>query len=115
MAYNNGFKAKEVKQIIIIVINHEKEFKEKYRKHIGKVLSITNDGVFITAFGKDYFLSFNRLPWFRDAKISDIMNVRNIGTMGIRWDSIDVDLELDSLNHPEKYPHIVKRYIGEII
>jgi hypothetical protein len=79
------------------------------------VLSITIDGVFITAFGKDYFLSFNRLPWFKDAKVSDIMNVRNVGTMGIRWDSMDVDLELDSLIHPVKYPLIVKRYVGEVI
>lgn len=80
-----------------------------------KVLSINTDGIFIDAFGKDYFISFNRLPWFRDAKVSDIMNVRNIGTMGIRWDAIDIDLELDSLIHPEKYPLIIKRYADELI
>lgn len=80
-----------------------------------KVQSINNDGIFIDAFGKDYFISFNRLPWFRDAKVSDIMNVRNIGTMGIRWDAIDIDLELDSLIHPEKYPLIIKRYADELI
>lgn len=80
-----------------------------------KVLSINNDGIFIDAFGKDYFISFNRLPWFRDAKVCDIMNVRNIGTMGIRWDAIDIDLELDSLIHPEKYPLIIKRYADELI
>ena len=80
-----------------------------------KVLSINTDGIFIDAFGKDYFISFNRLPWFREAKVSDIMNVRNIGTMGIRWDAIDIDLELDSLIHPEKYPLIIKRYADELI
>lgn len=93
----------------------KKNLKKNTESTLVKVLSITADGVFITAFGKDYFLSFNRLPWFKDAKVSDIMNVRNIGTMGIRWDSMDVDLELDSLIHPEKYPLIVKRYIGEVI
>jgi len=93
----------------------KKILKKNTENTLVKVLSINADGVFITAFGKDYFLSFNRLPWFKDAKVSDIMNVRNIGTMGIRWDAIDVDLELDSLNHPEKYPLIMKRYIDETI
>jgi len=80
-----------------------------------KVLSINADGVFIMAFGKDYFLSYNRLPWFKEAKVSDIMNVTNIGSMGIRWEAMDVDLEIESLIHPEKYPLIMKRYIGEVL
>jgi hypothetical protein len=35
LAYNNGFKAKEMKQITSIVNSNEEEFKEKYRKHVG--------------------------------------------------------------------------------
>lgn len=35
LAHNNGFKANEIKQITTIVNNNEKEFKEKYRKHVG--------------------------------------------------------------------------------
>lgn len=35
LAYNNGFKAKELKQINSIVNSNEEEFKEKYRKHVG--------------------------------------------------------------------------------
>jgi hypothetical protein len=93
----------------------KKNLKKNTENTLVKVLSINNDGIFIAAFGKDYFVSFNRLPWFKDSKVNDIMNVRNIGTMGIRWDAIDVDLELESLIHPEKYPLIMKRSIGESI
>jgi hypothetical protein len=72
------------------------------------------NGIFLSVIGKDYFVSFNRLPWFKDAKVSDIMNVSMLGRMAIKWDNLDVDLEIDSLEHPEKYPLIMKRSLYEI-
>jgi hypothetical protein len=80
-----------------------------------KVISINSDGINITVSGKDYFISYNRVPWFRNAKESDIMNVTMFGRMGIRWEDLDVDLEIDSLEHPEKYPHVIKRFASEVI
>ena len=79
------------------------------------VRSIMPDGILISVQGKDYYLSFNRLPWFRDAKLSDIMNVSMIGDEGIRWDALDVDLEIESLKYPEKYPLVMKRYANEVL
>ncbi len=78
-----------------------------------KVVSINADGIFINAFGRDYFLSYHRLPWFKNAKVSDILNVTNIGTSAISWNKLDVDIEIDSLNYPEKYPLVMKRNINE--
>jgi hypothetical protein len=67
------------------------------------------DGIFITVFGSDYYLSYDRIPWFRHAKASDIFDVKMLGDDGIRWDALDVDLEIDSLKHPERYPLVMKR------
>ena len=78
------------------------------------VRSIMPDGIFLTLYGNDYYLSYNRLPWFRDAKISDIFNVKMIGDYGIRWDTLDVDLEIGSLKYPEKYPLVMKRDKHEV-
>ena len=80
-----------------------------------KVLSITDEGVNLSVAGKEYFISYNRVPWFRNARVSEIMNVTMMGRMGIRWEDLDVDLEIDSLEHPEKYPHVIKRFSGEVI
>lgn len=80
-----------------------------------KVNSINSDGLFINAFGKDYFLSFNRLPWFKNAKVSDVLNVTTLGKSAISWETLDVDIEIDSLNYPERYPLVIKREINEII
>jgi hypothetical protein len=73
------------------------------------------DGIFITVCENDYYLSYNRLPWFRSAKTSDIFNVKMVGDYGIRWDTLDVDLEIDSLKYPERYPLIMKRAVGEML
>lgn len=57
----------------------------------------------------DYFISYNRMPWLKDARISDVLNVRMSGHSSIEWSALDVDLEIESLKHPERYPLIMKR------
>ena len=79
------------------------------------VVSINAEGINLSVAGKEYFISYNRVPWFRNARVSEIMNVTMMGRMGIRWEDLDVDLEIDSLEHPEKYPHVIKRFAGEVL
>jgi len=79
-----------------------------------KVRSIMPDGIFLSVRENDYYLSYNRLPWFRNAKLSDIFNVTMMGDDAIRWEALDVDLEIDSLIYPEKYPLVMKRSINEV-
>ena len=73
------------------------------------VLMINDKGIMISVQGQDYFLSYNRVPWMRDATISDVLNVRMSGKNAIEWPKLDIDLEVDSLKHPERYPLIIKR------
>ncbi|MDR0769221.1 MAG: DUF2442 domain-containing protein [Dysgonamonadaceae bacterium] len=76
---------------------------------------ITPNGIIISVFGSDYYLSYDRIPWFKNAKVSDVFNVEMCGDEGIRWESLDVDLEIESLKHPEKYPLVMKRYPEEVL
>ena len=69
------------------------------------VLMINAQGMLITVQGQDYFLSYNRVPWLRDARISSVLNVRMSGPRAIEWP----DLEIESLRHPERYPFVIKR------
>ncbi|MDR1343271.1 MAG: DUF2442 domain-containing protein [Prevotellaceae bacterium] len=74
------------------------------------------DGIFLSVLGNDYYVSYDRLPWFRNAKLCDVFNVEMCcGNEGIRWDALDVDLEVESLKHPEQYPLIMKRTASEIL
>ncbi|GHT17464.1 hypothetical protein AGMMS4956_20940 [Bacteroidia bacterium] len=73
------------------------------------------EGVLLSVIGKDYFVSFNRLPWLKSAKVTDVLNVSMLGKMAIKWDNLDVDLEIKSLEYPEKYPLVMKRYAEEVL
>ena len=73
------------------------------------VLMINDKGLMLSVLGQDYFLSYNRVPWMKDATINEVLNVRMSGQNAIEWPKLDVDLEVDSLRHPERYPLLIKR------
>ena len=73
------------------------------------VLMINDKGLMLSVLGQDYFISFNRLPWMKDAAIRDVLDVQMCGDDSIEWPKLDIDLEIDSLKHPERYPLVMKR------
>lgn len=73
------------------------------------VLMINDRGIMISVQGQDYFLSYNRVPWMRNATINEVLDVQMSGKNAIEWPKLDVDLEVDSLKHPERYPLLIKR------
>ena len=73
------------------------------------VLMINAQEIMLSVKGNDFFISYNRVPWLRDARISDVLNVRMCGHSAIEWEALGVDLEIESLKHPERYPLIMKR------
>ena len=73
------------------------------------VLMINNQGVMISMEGNDYFLSYNRVPWMKDATVRNILNIKMSGKNAIEWPDLDIDLEIDSLKHPERYPLVMNR------
>ena len=72
------------------------------------VLMINNQGIMISVAGNDYFLSYNRVPWLKDATVRNILNIKMLGKNAVEWPDLDVDLEVDSLKHPERYPLICR-------
>ena len=79
------------------------------------VLMINDKGIMLSVKGNDYFISFNRIPWLKSASTMDALDVRMSGRNAIEWPKLDVDLEIDSLKHPERYPLIMKRNEMEVL
>lgn len=79
------------------------------------VLMINGQGIMISVCGQDYFLSYNRIPWMREASINDVLDVRMCGSEAIEWPRLDIDLEIESLRHPERYPLLIKRNPSEFV
>ena len=75
-----------------------------------KVLSITSNHVVLLLNEEKYLIPLARVPQFYNAKIEDVFDVRMNGGDEIRWDNLDIDLDIESLKYPEKYPLIARQY-----
>ena len=73
------------------------------------VLMINAQGIMLSVLGNDFVVSYNLIPWMQDAPIRSVLNVQMSGPEAIEWPDLDVDLEIDSLRHPERYPLVIKR------
>ena len=76
---------------------------------------INSQGIMLNVGGNDYFVSYNRLPWMKDATVKSVLNVQMAGKNAIEWPDLDVDLEIDSLKHTERYPLVIKRNEFDIL
>lgn len=68
------------------------------------VKSISSSGFFLLVKEKEYFLSCNDYPCFRNQPSQAIQAVELLHGYHLHWPELDVDLEIDNLEHPEKYP-----------
>ena len=73
-----------------------------------EVTSIDTHGIWVYVAGREYFLPYADYPWFRDARVSDLVNVELLHGVHLHWPSLDVDLAVDSLEDPERYPLTAK-------
>ena len=69
-----------------------------------EVVNIDQHGFWIYIKGKEYFLAYDEFPWFREAKIKDVLNVQLLHGDHIYWPALDVDLIIDMISNPDKYP-----------
>lgn len=66
--------------------------------------NITPFGVWMLVKGKEYFLNYEGYPYFKNKSPRSIKNVKLLHSFHLYWPTLDVDLEIDNLEHPEKYP-----------
>ncbi len=69
-----------------------------------EVTHVSSHGVWLLVEGRELFLSFDEFPWFKDASIGEIINVEIAAPGHIRWPELDVDVAIESIDHPEKFP-----------
>ncbi len=75
------------------------------------VLEVTNisaHGFWLFVDGEELFLPYALFPWFRDATVAAIVAVERPHAEHLYWPLLDVDLELDSIRHPERYPLLTR-------
>jgi hypothetical protein len=68
------------------------------------VENITPFGVWMLINRKEYFLPYSEFPYFENMSIRSIFNVEFSHGFHLYWPELDIDLTIDNLDHPEKYP-----------
>lgn len=74
-----------------------------------EVTRIAADGFWIRERGRELFLDFVTFPWFRDGSTAEIRDLEAPYPGHLRWPQLDIDLTIDSIEHPERYPLTAKR------
>lgn len=69
-----------------------------------EVVHVSPHGIWLSVRGREYFLPYEGFPWFQDARLSQVNHVKLVHGRFLRWEDLDVELALDSLEHPERYP-----------
>ncbi len=69
-----------------------------------EVTNLSPHGFWLFIRDREVFVSFKDFPWFRDASIRQIVNVEFPSPHHLYWPELDVDLAVESLDYPERYP-----------
>ncbi len=69
-----------------------------------EVTHISSYGVWLLAQGKEFFMSYEEFPWFKEQPVKSIIHVEEQKTGHFYWPEIDVDLTIDIIEHPERFP-----------
>ena len=69
-----------------------------------EVTQISKHGIWLLIQEKEHFLPFENFPWFEVASVSAIHNVELLNENHLYWSDLDVDLAVESIEHPEEFP-----------
>lgn len=73
-----------------------------------EVTNISKHGFWLLFEERELFVAFAEFPWFRDASVADLCNVERPHANHLYWPALDVDLAVESIEQPEKYPLVAK-------
>lgn len=69
-----------------------------------EVTNISQHGFWVLLKDEELFLPFAEFPWFRDVAVGKILRVELPSPDHLYWPELDVDLAVESIRHPERFP-----------
>jgi len=71
-----------------------------------EVTNVSKHGFWLLLCDRECFLAFQDFPWFRDASIGQLCNVEFPHPHHLYWPDLDVDIAVESIEHPEHFPMV---------
>jgi hypothetical protein len=69
-----------------------------------EVTNISAHGLWLLVRNRELFMSYDDFPWFREQSVKSILQVEEQSPGHFYWPDIDVDLTLEMIEHPERFP-----------
>ena len=74
------------------------------RTSVVEVTNVSPHGLWLLLGDRELFVPFDKFPWFRDAPIAKLVRVELPSPHHLYWPGLDVDLAVESIEHPERFP-----------
>lgn len=78
------------------------------RTSAAEVTNVSVHGFWVLIDKQEYFLSFEQFPWFKNAAIAELVNVELQSPHHLYWPDLDIDLAVESIEFPERFPLVSK-------
>jgi hypothetical protein len=69
-----------------------------------EITNISSHGVWLLVGDRELFMSYEDFPWFKDAPVGKVLNVEEQSPGHFYWPDLDVDLGIEMIENPEKFP-----------
>ena len=69
-----------------------------------EVTNISTHGIWLLVGEQELFLSYEDFPWFKEVPIGNILQVEQPTPGHFYWPDLDVDLGIESIELPERFP-----------
>jgi len=70
----------------------------------GEGKTISRHGLWLLLDDEELLVPFEQFPWFRTATVEQITTVERPTPDHLRWPLLDVDLSVESIRAPERFP-----------
>ena len=71
-----------------------------------EVTNVSGHGFWLLIGETERFVPFKEFPWFKEARISELVKVELPSPHHLYWPELDIDLAVESIEHPERFPLI---------
>jgi hypothetical protein len=58
---------------------------------------------------REYFVPFGDYPEFKKARVEQILSFEQISPTQFHWPQLDIDIELEALEEPERFPLVFRK------
>jgi hypothetical protein len=74
-----------------------------------EVTNVSEHGFWLLLGAEELFVPYDQFPWFRNASARKLANVQRPQPHHLHWPDLDVDLAVESIRHPEKFPLVSRK------